>query len=78
MELEQLLLQRKDMETELLTLTASMADVLQQGHAEAESLASGVQATSDTAMQVTSSAPSLGSLARLPPRSVLRLAPLPP
>jgi hypothetical protein len=53
-ELEQRLLRRKDMETELLMLTGAMADVLQQGHTEADSLASSVHSTSAKAQQVLS------------------------
>jgi hypothetical protein len=40
------------METELLTLTASMTDVLQLGHNEAQELAETVQATASEAQEV--------------------------
>lgn len=53
LELEERLKRRKDMEAELLTLTASMADVLKQGHGEATALASNVHDTATKAQQVS-------------------------
>jgi hypothetical protein len=52
-ELEERLLHRKDMESELLALTATMAEVLQQGHGEASSLARDVHATASKAQHVS-------------------------
>lgn len=52
MELEKRLRNRKDMEAELLSLTASMSDVLHVGHSEAQQLAEAVQYTATEAEQV--------------------------
>lgn len=52
MELEKRLRNRKDMEAELLSLTASMSDVLHVGHAEAQQLAEAIQLTATEAEQV--------------------------
>lgn len=51
-ELEKRLRNRKDMEAELLSLTASMSDVLHVGHTEAQELAEAVQSTATEAEQV--------------------------
>lgn len=51
-ELEKRLRNRKDMEAELLSLTASMSDVLHVGHSEAQQLAEAVQSTATEAEKV--------------------------
>lgn len=51
-ELESRLRNRKKMEADLLSLTASMTDVLQLGHTEAQDLASTVQVTASEAQEV--------------------------
>lgn len=52
-ELEKRLRNRKDMEAELLSLTASMSDVLHVGHTEAQELTEAVQSTATEAEQVS-------------------------
>ena len=43
---------RKDMEAELLSVTSSLASMLQQGQAEAATLATDVRVTADKAQRV--------------------------
>lgn len=52
MELEQRLRNRADMEAELLTLMATLADALHQGNAEADGLATSIRSSAAQAQKV--------------------------